>query len=280
MPRLRINPLLGKELRIRMRSWRTFGMISLYLLVLGGFAVLFLVANIGSFAYGFTPLAEVGRNLFTFLAIAQFVIVILLVPGLVGNAISGEKERQTLDLLTCTQLSPFGIVSGKLMATLSTVVLLIFASLPLYGLVFFLGGVSPLEVLLLFLVILAVALLTGCWSLMFSALLRRTVTAVVASYGLTGFMLGGSSILILLLAGIFGDKLSSGYIIILAANPLSHLGWIFPSFFRDITSLLDSNLLGLELWHLALLVQGGIAALSLYLATRRVNPLKGGRYKG
>lgn len=280
MPRLRINPLLGKELRIQMRSWRTFGMISLYLLILGGFTALFLVSSIGSFSYSLVPMAEVGRNLFTFLAIAQFVIVVLLVPGLVGNAISGEKERQTMDLLTCTQLSPFGIISGKLMATLSTVVLLLFASLPLYGMVFLLGGVSPLEVLLLFLVILGVALLTGCWSLMFSAFMRRTVTAVVASYGLTGFLLGGTSILILLLASILGSDISSSYILILAANPLSHLGWIFPNFFRSITASLNSNFLGLELWYLALFIQGGMAVLSLYFATRRVDPLRGGKRKG
>lgn len=283
MIRLRINPLLSKELRIRMRNWRTFGMISLYLLALAGFTVLFFLSSFTMIREGYSSMAEVGRNLFTFLAIVQFVIVSLLVPSLVGNAISGERERQTIDLLTCTQLSSFGIVIGKLAAALSTVVLLIVASLPLYGFIFLLGGVSLLEVLILFLVILGVAFLVGCWSLMFSALFKRTVAAIVASYGFILFLFGGSTVLFALLINIFYS--SSGgapsiLTVIVASNPLSHLGWIFPHFFQDLLFALDSNFLGLELWHIALLLQTGMAGISLLLATNTVNPLKGNKRKG
>ena len=202
MQKPRINPLLAKELRIRMRNWRTFGMISLYLLGLGGLAVLVFLSNSYMLSSGFNSMAQVGSTLFAFLAVAQILIVIYLVPALAGNAISGEKERQTIDLLTCTQLTPFQIVTGKLTATLSTVILFIVASLPLYGFVFLLGGVSPKEVLLLYLIILVVALLVGCWSLMFSAFFRRTVAAIIASYALLILMLGGSTILFTLLTTI------------------------------------------------------------------------------
>lgn len=282
MPKLKINPLLGKELRIRMRNWRTFGMISLYLLVLGGFAVLFFLSNFYSLGRG-TSLAEVGRNLFTFLSVSQFIIVIFLVPALAGNAISGEKERQTIDLLVCTQLTPFRIVTGKLTAALSAVVLLIFASLPLYGFVFLLGGVSPGEVLKLFIIVLGTALLVGCWSLMFSALFRRTVAAIVASYVLLFFLLGGSSTLFILLSSIFYRTQGAvPYFLIMSINPLSFLGWLYPEFFRDILSALGPNWVGrnLQLWHLALLIQGAMAAFSLWAATRAINPLKLSRKRG
>ncbi len=283
MQKLKINPLLAKELRIRMRNWRTFGMVSLYLLGLGGFAVLFFLTNFYMLSGGYSTLAEIGRNLFSFLSVAQFILVIFLVPALAGNAISGEKERQTIDLLTCTQLTPFRIVTGKLAAALSAVILFIFASLPLYGFVFLLGGVSPLEVLKLFVIILTVALLAGCWSLMFSALFRRTVAAIVASYALILFLLGGSSLIFTLLSAITVQSQSSTPLfLILTINPMSLLGWLYPDFFRDVIYMLNTNWgqRGLQLWHLALLVQGALAVLSLWVATRAVNPLKGGKRKG
>jgi len=283
MQKLKINPLLAKELRIRMRNWRTFGMVSLYLLGLGGFAVLFFLTNSYMLSGGFSTLAEVGRNMFTFLSVAQFVLVIFLVPALAGNAISGEKERQTIDLLTCTQLTPFRIVTGKLASALSAVILFIFASLPLYGFVFLLGGVSPLEVLTLFVVILTVALFAGCWSLMFSALFRRTVAAIVASYALILFLLGGSSIIFTLLTAITMQTQSSApFFLVMTLNPLSLLGWLYPDFFRDIINSLNTYWpqRGLQLWHLAVLAQGALAALSLWVATRAVDPLKGGKRKG
>lgn len=283
MLKKRINPLLAKELRTRMRNWRTFGMISLYLLALGGFAVLVFLSNFYMFSTGYNSMAQIGRNLFTFLAVAQFLIVIYLVPALAGNAISGEKERQTIDLLTCTQLTPFQIVTGKLTGTLSTVVLFIIASLPLYGFVFLLGGVSPLEVLGLFVLILAVALVVGCWSLMFSAFFRRTVAAIIASYALLIFMLGGSTLLFTLLTAItMRTQGTAPFFLIMVINPLTLLGWLFPEFFSDIVNSINSNWFqgGLQIWHLALLVQGVLAALSLRLATRAVNPLLKGKRKG
>jgi ABC-type transport system involved in multi-copper enzyme maturation permease subunit len=283
MQKPRINPLLAKELRIRMRNWRTFGMISLYLLGLGGLAVLVFLSNSYMLSSGFNSMAQVGSTLFAFLAVAQILIVIYLVPALAGNAISGEKERQTIDLLTCTQLTPFQIVTGKLTATLSTVILFIVASLPLYGFVFLLGGVSPKEVLLLYLIILVVALLVGCWSLMFSAFFRRTVAAIIASYALLILMLGGSTILFTLLTTI--TTLNQGttpFFLIMAFNPLTILGWLFPDFVRDIIISINYNWFrgGFQIWHLALLVQGALAALSLWLATRAINPLKMGKRKG
>lgn len=282
MRTIKINPLLGKEMRLSMRSWRTFGMVSLYLLGLGGLAVLFFLATFSTFAGSYNDLAEIGANLFAFLSVLQFILVVFLVPALVGNAISGERERQTLDLLTCTQLTPFRIVVGKLTAALSTVVLLIFASLPLYGFVFLLGGVSPLEVLTLFCIILAVALLVGCWSLMFSALFRRTVAAIVASYALILFLLGGSSILFTLLASIFYQHGNSLVALVLVFNPLTLLGWLYTDFFKDLISSLGSSWTqwGVQIWHLALIAQTVLAAVSLWTATQAVDPLKGKKHKG
>lgn len=283
MPKLRINPLLAKELRIRMRTWRTFALVSLYLLGLGGFALIFFSAQFASVRYGYGSLSEVGRNMFAFLSVLQFILVIFSVPALAGNSVSGERERQTFDLLACTQLTPFGIVAGKLASALSAVVLLILASLPLYGFVFLMGGVSPGELLTLFVILLLTALFSGCWSMMFSALFKRTISAIVAAYALTLFLTGGTLILFILFAQLLflGQAASMPVYIFLLFSPLSLFEWLYP----DVVNSIFSSLRGYPfssgwLAILGLLVNIGIAALCLWIATRAVNPLRAGRRKG
>jgi ABC-2 type transport system permease protein len=278
----RINPLLAKELRIRMRTWRTFAMISLYLLGLGIFALIYFSAVFSMVRMGYESLAEMGRGLFAFLAFLQSALVVFTVPALVGNAVSGERERQTFDLLACTQLTPRGIVLGKLTAALSAVVLLMVASLPLYGFVFLMGGVSPAELAVLFLAQLLTAFFTGCWALMFSSLFRRTVSAIIASYALTLFLAGGTLILSLLIAEIFWT--GSGSVLaypLLILNPLVFFEWVFPEPVGDILSFVLYKYPFANSWlkfsHLALLANIAFALLCLWIASLAVNPLRGRR---
>lgn len=281
MPSLRINPLLAKELRIRMRTWRTFAMVSLYLLGLGGFALLFFSAMFSTVRMGYDSLSELGRAMFAFLAFLQSGLVIFSVPALLGNAVSGERERQTFDLLACTQLTPWGIVLGKLAAGLSAVVLLMVASLPLYGFVFLMGGVSPAELATLFLAQLCTAFFVGCWSVMFSALFRRTITAIIASYALTGFLTGGTLILAILLSEIFyqsGTVLSYPLLIL---NPAALLEWVFPVEAGEVLGFLLPHYpfvnSPVKFWHLVFLASSAFAFLCLRIAARGVNPLIGKR---
>lgn len=278
----RINPLLAKELRLRMRTWRTFAMVSLYLLGLGGFALIYFAAMFSTVRMGYGSLATVGRSMFVFLAIIQFVLVMFTAPALVGNAISGERERQTFDLLACTQLTPWGIVLGKLTAALSAVVLLIVASLPLYGFVFLMGGISPQELAVLFITFFLTALFAGCWAMMFSSLLRRTVSSIIASYALTLFFMGGTLILALLVSQIFNA--GSGSVLVyplIILNPLVFFEWVFPEEVGTVLSALLSNYPFSTSWlkfaHLALLVNSAFAFICLWISTRLVNPLRGRR---
>lgn len=276
----RINPLLAKELRIRMRTWRTFAMVSLYLLGLGGFALMFFAAMFSSVRMGYETLAGLGRNLFAFLAILQFGLVSFTVPALVGNAVSGERERQTFDLLACTQLTPWGIVRGKLTAALSAVVLLVVASLPLYGFVFLMGGVSPWELVAFFAIMLLTALFIGCWAMMFSSLFRRTVTSIIASYALTLFLMGGTLILASLIEMLTYSGGTSLTYLLLILNPWVLFEWIFPSVVEDILSSIFYNYTyasWFRYWHLVLLVSGVFAAFCLWISSRAVNPLRGKR---
>jgi ABC-2 type transport system permease protein len=291
---MRINPLLAKELRLRMRTWRSFTVISLYLLVLGGIGLFFFAGFTSALRYGYEDPSFVGRNLFTALACLQFALIFFLVPGLTANVISGERERQTFELLVCTQLTPWNIVWGKLAAALSTVVLLILASLPLYSVVFLLGGVAPAELAILMAILLLTAFHYGSYALFFSAIFQRSSLAVLASYALALFLSGGTLMLNAIYTMIVRNR-GGGFPLyyLLLFNPGALLEWLFPEPARQLLSDLirvisgggtpgsgypfSGGLSWLKFWHISLLAHFLLAFAALWGASRLVNPLRAGR---
>lgn len=175
------NPIVTKEVRSRMRTWRAP-------LVLMGFLII--LATVGYAAYqtaaplsaGTSNRGQVGTAVFGSLSATVMVLVALIVPGLVGGAISGERERQTLDLLMVTPVGPWRIVLGKLLSSLLFVVLLVVAALPLFSVVFILGGVDLGAVVAVVMVTLVTALALGGLAMLCSVLMRRTTSATVSSY--------------------------------------------------------------------------------------------------
>jgi ABC-type transport system involved in multi-copper enzyme maturation permease subunit len=103
-------------------------------------------------------------------------------PAFTATAINGEKERQTFDLLLCSKLSAFSLLAGKLIAGLANALLLIAASIPLFSLVFFFGGVAPSQVLSTLVVFVMIALVAGTFGLFCSTLLHRPTVSTAAAY--------------------------------------------------------------------------------------------------
>jgi ABC-type transport system involved in multi-copper enzyme maturation permease subunit len=178
-----------KELRGRMRGPRAFVWVTIYLAVLASVAVLVYTvqrdaaASQSSFSGGNPYVsAQVGQALFATLLFLQVLLVVFLAPAATSGAISLEREKQTLDLLTATPISTLGIVLGKLAAALAFVVILIVASIPLTALVFLFGGVAPEDVLRGYVVLFVTAIGFGSVGLFLSSLTRRTQTATVLTY--------------------------------------------------------------------------------------------------
>jgi ABC-type transport system involved in multi-copper enzyme maturation permease subunit len=176
---LGLRTLLAKELRSRSRGWRSMWVLTVYLgllaLLIGGF-----LALMGQ-ATGTVP-TGVGTSLFSSLALGSLLLLAFITPALTTGAISGERERRTLDLLLVTRASPLGLVAGKLVGSLTYVVYLIVAALPGFALVYLFGGI-PLHYLMMVLaVLLTTAVAHAALGLFLSALLKRTVLATVATY--------------------------------------------------------------------------------------------------
>jgi ABC-type transport system involved in multi-copper enzyme maturation permease subunit len=179
-----------KELRGRMRGRRAFVILTLYLLFLAGFAWSWeLIAeraygNAGSLYGGSAAFASalIGQEIFGALLIIETLLVVFLAPAFTAGAISLEREKQTLDMLTATPISSLAIVIGKLLSALTYVFILIVASIPLTAIVFVFGGVGPDEVLRGYIVLFASAIGLGSLGLFISALMQRTQAATVVTF--------------------------------------------------------------------------------------------------
>lgn len=187
-----INPVYRQEARAGARSFK------LPLIVLAFNSVLAVVALLDMY----TMIAQVRLTaelqyssflgLYAFVATVEFLLLLLFIPGITAGSISGERERQTLDLMRTTRLTGADIVSGKLASGLSTVFLLIVSSFPILSLVFIYGGVTVSDVCLLLMCYVVTSLLTGSVGIFCSASFQRTTSATVASYFLIAVLSVGT----------------------------------------------------------------------------------------
>jgi len=194
--------LLTKELRLRLRRERFVWLIIIYLLVMGILGFGFLQrANVFSGGYQGYLLSQIGAQLYALLSFIQLFLIVFIAPAFTATAINGEKERQTFDLLLCSKLSAFSLLAGKLIAGLVNVLLLIAASIPLFSLVFFFGGVSPLQVFNTLIIFIMTAIVAGTFSLFCSTVIQRPTASTAVAYTFCAFWLFAYPVISLLTLG-------------------------------------------------------------------------------
>jgi ABC-type transport system involved in multi-copper enzyme maturation permease subunit len=185
---LGLRALLGKELRSRSRGWRSMWVLTIYLGLLTALVCAF-VALAGQ-SRG-TLSTGLGTWLFSLLALGSLLLLAFITPALTAGAISGERERRTLELLLVTRASPLGLVVGKLSGSLAYILFLVVASLPAFALVYLFGGVPIQYLVMVLAVLVTTAVAHASIGLALSALLKRTVLATVAAYFVVlGLVLG------------------------------------------------------------------------------------------
>lgn len=194
--RPRPNPVLRRELVERWRGRRAFVVATVYLAVLTGMMLLLLWAASAWLANDFNTTVDPGPTLGRFLLENVFGLVLLLVlfvgPGYAAAQIAQERERRTLGLLQITLVSPWRIVTGKLGAASAWLLLLVLLAAPMAAAAFFLGGVTVGDLLrgVAYLAVITVAV--AALGIGISSMVRRTVAAVVLTYGLVLLLVGGT----------------------------------------------------------------------------------------
>ena len=187
-----MNPVLRREAITTMRGWKSFGIICFYLLVVSGGALMYYIGGTRWSQFTFDP--RIMVYLYALLAGLQFALVMISVPAQTAGSISGERERQTLDLLLVTKMSTPSIIIGKLLASMAFTLLTIFATLPVFGIVFYFGGTTVVDLLTVMAFILSVAFMLGAISIFFSCLYKRTVICIMLVYMIIGVLLIGTII--------------------------------------------------------------------------------------
>lgn len=182
--KLRGNPIVKKDLQVTARSMRISWGLFAYEAVL---TMIFLLAlsviqEVSSGFYGSGNVYGHLLYLFPVLSIAQVCIVTLIVPIMTASAISGEKERQTFDIMLTTCMSPFSIVLGKVMSAVLQILFFVAAGMPIMALAFVAGGLSWSYLFYFVLTIILLSLFSGSIGILCSAFCRRSITAVILSY--------------------------------------------------------------------------------------------------
>ena len=200
MSRLRMNPVLEREMKERVRGARAIVMLTAFL---GLLALIVQVvywsqtrqsSNDPFASANALSSARTGQMLFDVLVFAIVVLLCFIVPGMAAASIAGERDRQTLVPLQVTLLRPATILFGKLSASLAYLLLLVVAAVPFLAISFVFGGVTIGSVLKAIAAIVFIAAVLGAISVFCSVVFRRVQSATVAAQFLVFVLLLGSPI--------------------------------------------------------------------------------------
>lgn len=179
---MRLNPIFRKD---EIASARRFTLPALVTLVNGSLSVLVLM-NLFYITKNARMTGEISYTnflrIYYIAAAAEILLIMLITPSLTASSISGERERKTLGLLLTTQLDPWDIVIGKLMAALGTLLLLVVSSVPILATVYIYGGITWLQLVIYFCFLTLSAVFCSSVGIMVSSFFVSTAAATAVAY--------------------------------------------------------------------------------------------------
>lgn len=289
-----MNPVLRREVQTSLRGFKLYAVLTAYTTIAAGIAGLFLWGtSIENYIEGFH--LQNTFTLYILLCCAQFMLVLLTAPALTAGSISGEREKQTLDLLLITKMSPFSIVTGKLFSSLSVIILSSFAVLPVFAVMFYFGSVSFYNLFVMTLYFISVACMLGSIAIFFSCVFKKTVISAVMTYLISGFLCGGTGIVfflyVVIYMGIFQTEPSVWSIVFcFVANPsmgfaslldaqlhfgmAESIGTLASYEIQNPFSKALFSFVVEHFWVFNVLFNSIVTVLFLLLAAKCINPLK------
>ena len=223
---MKLNPVLARELRERMRTGRAFVVLGVFLSML--ILTLYLVYQgtqaTGDIQFDLSRQTRLGRDLYEWVLFMMTILVLFFVPGLTSGAIAGERERQTLLPLQVTLLRPRSILLGKILAGISFLMLLVVAALPVMVIAYLLGGINLVDSIKGLGIVLVIAFLMTVMIASLSALTKRVQTATLLSYGFTALLVVAGPLMYLTMIiadSSHGSDPSNPPAVLLVLNPIS-----------------------------------------------------------
>jgi len=209
------NPVFTREMTVGSRSIRTSFIIAGFNIILAAFVLISMTLTVGSGTMGMEISYAYFLDIFRYVAAIELGLIILIVPAMTAGAVSGERERHTLDLAMTTMITPLDVIAGKLEDALISVLVVVVSSFPILALVLSYGGVTVLGLLMLLVIYLITALLCGCIGMAVSSRCTRTSSATVITYAaVTVFFIGiPAGISLLARAGLYIGRGFYGFLL-------------------------------------------------------------------
>lgn len=304
-----LNPIVKKDVKVQSRSMKICWGVFVYELILA--LVFFLSMSIiqGNVRYSTSNIYSAMVWLYPVLAVTQLIILGLVVPIKTASSISGEKERQTFDIMMTTSMSPFSIIMGKVMTAIVQGMFFVVASMPVMALSFIIGGMSWTYLFWFLAIALLVSLFAASIGILCSSLCKKSISAVIMSYVFYLIFFLGTAVPPVVVAVIVEnlqytlgsvpkslEVYGSNIFLFLLVNPAVYLAEFFArvmageSLVNDMAYSMGRGtqvrgpitLLTTGYWWFitATILFLGISFLFLWLASKRINPIKGQKRKG
>lgn len=184
------GPLFSREALTSPRQPKHFLMRAGYV---GALFVLMYTAGQATFGWqqvtGLGEMARFGTLLFQLFSMVQLALVLFFSPLFAAGRIAQEKDRQTLILLLMTDLRDRELVIGKLLASLLPILVILASSIPVFTLIYLLGGISLAQIGWSLGLCAATALAAGSWGTLVAFWREKTFqTLAISTLGMVLFL--------------------------------------------------------------------------------------------
>ncbi len=282
--KIMLNPIMKKDFKVTARSMKMAWGLMAYEAVLAFIFILALSMLSMQSGYSYQNIYSELISLFPLIGVAQVSMAALAIPVMTASSISGEKERQTFDIMLTTCLSPMSIVFGKVFSSVVQIMLYVAASIPIMALAFVLGGLSWWTLFLFLIVIFVFATLAGSIGVFCSSISRKSIVSIILAF-VSYFLVCFLTVLPMIIAYV-STRGRNAYdsMIFLLLNPIVFLEEFFmlsmtgESLFSGelsddlgfFTSLLSHGPLWCIISGICML---GLSLFFMFLAAKRIDPL-------
>ena len=281
---MRVNPVLRNESKISVRSIKFTLMIFAYISVLS-VAVMIYYSSVNEAIFSNGLYLESSKLFYVVMALGQAILLLFIVPALSSTAICSEREKQTLDILLSSKLTPFQIIIGKVSASSLRVIILIISTMPLYAIGALIGGVKLSNILGLILFFIVNTIFVSSIGVFVSTYIKTSKVSTALSYALVLFIYIGIIVITwaILMITVYKMSMSGNTLTTVPkASPIVYLSPVvgFVSLLLnqvglgiEFSSMFSEFGISMHSEYISIVVQLVLSGLFIYLASVKLNPL-------
>ena len=288
---MRVNPVLRNESKISVRSIKFTLMIFAYIAVLS-IAVMIYYSSVNEAIFSNGLYLESSKLFYVVMALGQAILLLFIVPALSSTAICSEREKQTLDILLSSKLTPFQIIIGKVSASSLRVIILIISTMPLYAIGAIIGVVKISNILSLIVFFIVNTIFVSSIGVFVSTYIKTSKVSTALSYALVLFIYIGIIVITwaILMITVYKMSMSGNTLTTVPkASPIVYLSPVvgFVSLLLnqvglgiEFSSMFSEFGISMHSEYISIVVQLVLSGLFIYLASVKLNPLnKKSRFK-